>query len=292
VKVFFCYLERGERGIVEGGFGFVLGVQSAADFGIGDAALDLGPVGGVVDALLEPVGVVAELVLLVAFARDRIPRAGVGDHEREDGEAEEEHDEEEHDEQVDQEQEALVAPRADHAGQRHQQDEHAQRDDRVLQKPHAHRVVRVRQPHSHADDRNRQYKRCQVQKTREQITAPHGHSLALSPHSAKRTMRQLQHLQFHSQIPPLSVTKKLPKKKTKKKVKKVQNSKLCKLTFKQKLLTSTITALYKTHNASAPTPPISQPNPPSLRHQKAAKKKTKKKKKKVQNSKLCELTFK
>lgn len=75
-------------------------LQPLAHLAFLQAAPDLTPVSVVVDALLEPVGVVPEAVLLVSPARDDLAGAGVGDDEGEDGEAEEEDDEEEHDEEV------------------------------------------------------------------------------------------------------------------------------------------------------------------------------------------------
>lgn len=93
------YLEGGERGLVEGIDGAILG-EIAANLAISQATLDLRPVLGIVNALLQPVVVVSEFILLVAFARNSSPGSRVGDHEREDGEDEEHENEGEHDEQV------------------------------------------------------------------------------------------------------------------------------------------------------------------------------------------------
>lgn len=73
-------------------------VEFTADLAVDQAALDSVPVFAAVHAILEPVGVIAEPVLLVASVGQDLTGAFVGDGEDEDGEDEEEDDEDEHDE--------------------------------------------------------------------------------------------------------------------------------------------------------------------------------------------------
>lgn len=71
-------------------------VEFGTDLAVHQAASDSVPIFVVVDAILEPVGVITEPVLLVASVGKNFSGAFVGDGEGEDGEDEEENDEEEH----------------------------------------------------------------------------------------------------------------------------------------------------------------------------------------------------
>ena len=90
------YLDGGEIGSHELRDGLVLVLQFLADLGVLEAAPDPVPVLGVLDPLLQPVGVVPEPVLLVPPPRDGLPGALVCHNEGEDGEAEEDDDESRH----------------------------------------------------------------------------------------------------------------------------------------------------------------------------------------------------
>lgn len=75
--------------------------QTLAHLTIRQATLDLSPILGAIDPLLQPMRVIPEVVLLIPFPGHHFPGALVGDHESEDGEEEEDEDEEEHDDEVD-----------------------------------------------------------------------------------------------------------------------------------------------------------------------------------------------
>ena len=127
------------------------------------AAFDLVPVLGVVDPLLEPVGVVSEAVLLVAAVGDDLSGTLVGDGEGEDGEDSEEEDEEEHDEQVEPEEPGNLAARAHQPRQGHHHEEDAEHDHGLLQPALALRVGLVAQPYPAGEDRDREHEGQQVQ---------------------------------------------------------------------------------------------------------------------------------
>ncbi|OAY76094.1 WAT1-related protein [Ananas comosus] len=124
------YLNRGEIVPDELIEGLVALLEPLANLRVLQAAPDLGPVLGVVDALLEPVGVVAEAVLLEPAVGDGLAGALVGDEEGEEGEGEEEEDEEEHGEEVEPEEEGGPAAGADEAGDGDEHEEGAEDDER------------------------------------------------------------------------------------------------------------------------------------------------------------------
>ena len=74
--------------------------HALADLTILQTALDPVPILVIIDPLRKPIGVIPQLVLLVAFAGDSLAGAFVGDNESEDSEADEQEDEDEHDEEV------------------------------------------------------------------------------------------------------------------------------------------------------------------------------------------------
>lgn len=130
----------------------VLDREIGADLGIDEAAPDLVPVLGAGDPVLQPVGVVAEAVLLVAPSGEDLAGALVGDDEGEDGEAEEEEDEEEHDEEVDPEEPGDAAAGADDSGDGDDHEEDAEGDDGLLEELLALGAGAVAQPHAGPQD--------------------------------------------------------------------------------------------------------------------------------------------
>lgn len=136
-------------GIVE-----ILVPKRRADLAINKATLDLIPVLGAVDPLLQPVRIVPKPVLLVPFLGKHFAGAFVGDGEGEDGESEQDDDEEEHDEEVDPEEPRDSAAGADEAGERDQHEENAENDDGLVQKLLALGAALLAQPHSGYDDRD------------------------------------------------------------------------------------------------------------------------------------------
>lgn len=156
----------------------ILLVKIGADLAINETALDFFPVLAVVNPILEPIGVIAELVLLVALAGDGVAGAFVGDDEGEDSEGEEDDDEKEHDEEVEPEEPGDAAAGADEAGEGDDHQENAEDDHRLLQKLLADAVALPAQPDSGAEDRNRQQERYEVQDS-DQVVAQSHHFLRI-----------------------------------------------------------------------------------------------------------------
>lgn len=94
----------------------ILVSEIGTDLAVLQATLNLVPVLGVVDPVLKPVGVISELVLLVAAVGEDLSGALVGDGEGEDGEDGEEENKEEHDKKVDPEEPGDLAAGADETG--------------------------------------------------------------------------------------------------------------------------------------------------------------------------------
>lgn len=94
----------------------ILVSEIGTDLAVLQATLNLVPVLGVVDPVLKPVGVISELVLLVAAVGEDLSGALVGDGEGEDGEDGEEENKEEHDKEVDPEEPGDLAAGADETG--------------------------------------------------------------------------------------------------------------------------------------------------------------------------------
>lgn len=159
-------------------FSILVGV-SLADLAVDQAALDLVPVLGAVDPLLQPVRVIPELVLLVPFTGQGLPGALVGDHEGEDGEGEEEEDEEEHDEEVDPEEPGDAAARAHEARDGHHHEEHPERDDRLLEELLAVGVGTPGEPYAGPEDGDGEEERDEVEDA-DQVVAEAEHLLSES----------------------------------------------------------------------------------------------------------------
>lgn len=70
--------------------------QALTHLAILQTALDPVPVLGVVNPLLQPIGVIPEPILLIPLPRQNLSGTLVSDHKGEDGEAEEKHDQEKH----------------------------------------------------------------------------------------------------------------------------------------------------------------------------------------------------
>ena len=128
-----------------------------------EAGADLGPVPGVGYAVLEPAGVVRELVLEEGAVHNDLALSTVGDSEGEDNEAKERGDDEEHGEKVQAEQprEAVAS-----SGEAHERDDHdgdADDDERPLEEAEAVGGVGLgAQPYATAQDRDRYQKRHKV----------------------------------------------------------------------------------------------------------------------------------
>jgi hypothetical protein len=171
-----CYLERGEVGFEELGPIPVLVLQFLADLGVLEAAPDPVPVLAVLHPLLQPVGVVAEPVLLVPSAGDGLAGALVGDDEGEDGEAEEDDDEDEHGDEVEPEEAVDAAAGADEAREGDEEEEHPERDHRRREVALALRAVGARrQPDAAAQHGHRQEERHRVQDPEQAVAQPERH---------------------------------------------------------------------------------------------------------------------
>ena len=141
---------------------------------VAEAGADLGPVPGVGYAVLEPAGVVRELVLEEGAVHDDLAVAAVGDGIGEDDEAEERDDHEEHDEEVDAEQpgEAVAG-----AGEAHEGDDHdgdADDDERPLEEAEAVGGIGLgTEPYSAAQDGDRYQERDKVHGPDEGVATSH-----------------------------------------------------------------------------------------------------------------------
>ncbi|PON50445.1 hypothetical protein PanWU01x14_223100 [Parasponia andersonii] len=110
--------------------GNVILIELGANIGVSQTGPNLGPIGGGGDAVAEPIGEAVEAVLLVVAAGDVVAAVAASDDEGEDEEYEEEGYEEGHTEEVEGEEALLVPVGAHEAGERDEEDEDAQDDDR------------------------------------------------------------------------------------------------------------------------------------------------------------------
>jgi len=111
----------------------VAAAESGAHVGVNQTALDPVPILIAVDSPLQPIRVIADVVLFIPSIRQNLAGAAVRDGEREDGEAEAEENEEEHGAEVEPEEAGDAAASADETGDGDEHEEDAEDDDWLVE---------------------------------------------------------------------------------------------------------------------------------------------------------------
>ena len=157
----------------EEGGGVHVGVE--AHLGVPEASPDAGPVGGVVDLLLEPGGVIADAVLLVGDVGQGLGGGGVRDDEGEDGEGDAGQDEDHEEEQVDAQEDADAEEGGHQRDDRHRGDEDAEAEDGLVEELEAHLRVLGGEPRAQPGHAAAQEGRHEVEEDQEEVAEARGH---------------------------------------------------------------------------------------------------------------------
>lgn len=130
----------------------ILVSKTATNLTIMQATLNLVPILGIANPLLQPIGVITEPVLLIPTIGHGLPSTLVGNSKDKDGKDEEKNYEEEHDQKVEPEEPRNTATSSDQASYGDHHEKNAECDDGFVEPTLARGVGLSAQPYPSTED--------------------------------------------------------------------------------------------------------------------------------------------